>query len=568
MNGDVSAAISVPLYKHDVCPLPSTSVTIHRLVTMAPAKYGQLIMLLTQVIFNFPLTAISYNCSSGAIPYPQLTGAQILDISAIPVQNYSVATPPANSTTISFCSVNITYTHPGQNDELHVGIWLPLSGWNGRFQGTGGGGWYTAIETGEPPLAVSQGYAAGFTDGGHSLADALVSPDHWGLVSPGNVNLYTLQDFASVGLHDLAVLGKAVATSFYGTPPKFSYWYGCSTGGRQGLMLAQRYPEDYDGIVALAPAINWDSMILIAYYGQFLMNQLQVYPPQCEFEAITAAAIAACDAFDGVLDGVISSPELCTVDPNTFVGTPTNCSNDGPQAVTSAAASIVSGVWNGAVSTNGSLLGGPLKGGPLNKDAVLQSLTLPTLLNPICSTSNSTNCAGISFTISPDWIRIFLEKDPDFDPTKITHSQYDRFLHDSIDQYRSIIGTTDADLTPFRDAGGKMLTWHGTADQVISPSNSISYYERVLQRDPQAGEYYRLFEAPGTRHCSPGSGPYPVDALAVVAQWVEEGVVPETLIAEGQTGNGSTVRRELCPWPSKQKYVGGDPSVPESFSCV
>lgn len=539
----------------------------------------QLAVMAMQALLGLASITAAQTCSSDAIPHPQLAGAQILDLSAAPVQNLMTATLEdgdvlaANLTGLNFCEVNITYTHPGQNDELHVGIWLPLDGWNGRFQGTGGGGWFTGIPGNGVAWAVSEGYAAGYTDGGHSTDAALVSPDYWGLVSPGNVNLYALQDFASIGLHDLAVLGKAVTASFYGTPPKYSYWNGCSTGGRQGLMLAQRYPEDYDGIVALSPAINWDSVIVLAYYGQFLMNQLQTYPPQCEFEAITAAAIAACDPLDGLQDGIIASPELCTFDPRNLTGTPTRCPPPGPQTITSTATQIVHGVWTGALSSNGTLLGGPLKGAPIAKDATLASLSsLPTLLNTTCSIpSPSTNCTptGNPFSILPDWQRIFLAKDPAFDPTQITQAQFDRFLHDSINQYRSIIGTTDADLGPFRAAGGKMITWHGMADQLLSLNSPISYYERVVAGDPQARDFYRLFEAPGTAHCARGVGPYPVDVQGAVVRWVEEGVVPERLGAEGtKAGGGGKFTRELCAWPLKQRYRGGDPEDGASFDCV
>lgn len=565
---------------------------------MAPTQYVWLVMALTQNLLALVTAVSAYKCTPDAIPFPELPGAQILNLSAAPVQNYSTTTVPdgevlaANLTGLSFCDVNITYTHLGQNDELHVGIWLPLSGWNGRYQGTGGGGWYTGLREPGLPWAVSQGYAAGYTDGGHSTEDDLVTPDHWGLVGPGNVNLYALQDFASVGLHDLAILGKAVTTSFYGTPPKYSYWNGCSTGGRQGLMLAQRYPEDYNGIVALSPAVNWDTVLLTGYYGQFLMNQLQIYPPQCEFEAITTAAIAACDALDGVTDGIISSPELCSFDPHTVIGKLTNCPNGGPQAITSAAASIVSGVWTGALSTNGSLLGGSLRGGPFNKDAPLASPTLPTILNTTCisnpsscnnTTTPTTNCTGNPFAIFPDWIRIFLRRDPAFDPNTLTHPEYDRLVHASVNEYRSVIGTADPDLRPFRDAGGKMVTWHGMADPLLSPASARSYYEVVSRGDPgRVGDYYRFFEAPGTGHCLPGRGPYPRDVLGVVRRWVEEGEVPERLLAEAEGqkkeeeeeekesgGTGRvTVRRELCPWPLKQRYVGGDPNLLESFDCV
>jgi hypothetical protein len=238
-------------------------------------------------------------------------------------QNYSYA--PLNITGLNFCNVNITYTHPGYNDTIHVQVWLPLKGWNQRFQGTGGSGFVTGVFDQALAPAVAQGYSAVSTDGGHELN--VTSAAAWALVSPGNVDWNLLQDFASTALNDMTVLGKAVTKSYYGTAPKYSYWNGCSTGGRQGLMMAQRFPDAYDGILAAAPAINWPSFIVAEYWGQFMMNQLGVYPPQCEFDAITTAAVSACDALDGLVDGIIASPEKCHFNPHILVGKSFNCSS-------------------------------------------------------------------------------------------------------------------------------------------------------------------------------------------------------------------------------------------------
>jgi hypothetical protein len=200
------------------------------------------------------------SCSANTIAYPKLFGAQILALSAYERHNYSL--PLLKITSLNFCNVNITYTHPGYNDSINIQVWLPLTGWNERFQGTGGAGYATGVMDQALAPAVAQGYAAVSTDGGHAV-DALT--ESWALVSSGNVNFDLLEDFASIALNDMTVLGKAVTKSYYGMAPNFSYWNGCSTGGRQGLMIAQRYPNDYDGILAGAPAINWPSFIVAEY---------------------------------------------------------------------------------------------------------------------------------------------------------------------------------------------------------------------------------------------------------------------------------------------------------------
>jgi Tannase and feruloyl esterase len=221
------------------------------------------------------------SCASTGIPYPELFGAEILSLSASTVTNFSFPLPQldmhfaVNITNLNFCNVTIQYTHPGQNDTIIVHVWLPLDTWNGRFMGTGGGGYATDLAFFSLSYAASLGYSAVATDGGH-LSDG-IDPSSWALSSPGNVNWVLLQDFAAVALDDAATIGKAVTTAFYGSPPEYSYWNGCSTGGRQGLMMAQRYPSQYDGIIAAAPAINWDQFIVGGYWPQLVMNQLGIY---------------------------------------------------------------------------------------------------------------------------------------------------------------------------------------------------------------------------------------------------------------------------------------------------
>ena len=226
--------------------------------------------------------AVTNTCTAAAIPYPALFGADIISLSASTVTDFSIPLIQADShftlnvTGLNFCNVTVQYTHPGQNDSINVQLWLPLEGWNGRFMGTGGGGYATETGFQSLPYAVSMGYSAVATDGGH-VSEQYYDPSSWALISPGNVNWALLQDFAAVALDDAATIGKAVTTAYYGSAPEYSYWNGCSTGGRQGLMMAQRYPSQYDGILAAAPAIQWPSGIVAQYWPQLVMNQLGAY---------------------------------------------------------------------------------------------------------------------------------------------------------------------------------------------------------------------------------------------------------------------------------------------------
>jgi hypothetical protein len=492
-------------------------------------------------------------CSPDAIPYPKLLGIQITSLSAYERHNYSVDLPLGGTLTgLNFCNVSVSYTHPGTNDAINVQVWLPLEEWNMRFQGTGGGGYATGdFRALAPPVA--QGYVAVATDGGHAMNG--LNPESWALASPGNVNQYLLLDFASVALNDMAVLGKAITEKYYGMAPKYSYWNGCSTGGRQGIMMAQRYSEQYDGILAAAPAINWPSFLVAEYWGQLVMNQIGVYPPQCELEAIAAAAIKACDCLDGIADGIIAAPGLCHFDPHTLVGQEFSCSG-AMVNISSAAATIVQAFWEGPRTTKGAFLWYGLH----------PDTSFGGLLNTTCSANGT--CYGTPFDIAYHWIRLFIEKDPTFNPANMSFEEFEVVFHQSNQQYQSILGTDDPDLSAFRDAGGKMITWHGLADALIPPNGTVQYYERVMAMDDGVQDYYRFFEAPGVGHCWGGIGPFPGDAFGSLIKWVEEGIAPETLVGTSSSVNGTVRHQPLCPYPLVSAYKGGDPSQASSFECA
>lgn len=487
-------------------------------------------------------------CSVEVLAKPDIFGAHIIDISAHEVNLYShVEESPfgeIETSDLNFCNVTVTYTHPGQHDTIHVTVWLPLEDWNGRFMAVGGGGWIT----GHPYLSaqIQDGYAAASTDGGHGVERSAAS---WALTSPGNVNWNLLQDFAYRALDDMTLIGKAITTSFYENAPKYSYWNGCSTGGRQGLMLAQRSPGLFDGILAAAPAIDWPTFVVSAFWAQQRMHKIDAYPSTCELMAFRAAAIEACDGLDGLVDGIVGAPGLCQFDPSTVVGKEVEC--DGVmKTLTSAGATIAQAAWTGPIDANGKA---PWFG--VNHDALLRSAKDTYVVG---------NGSTRGKTIPEEWISLFIKKDPAYDTTKMTDAEFFSVLKASQREYDSILGTHWPDLSEFRDAGGKMITWHGLADDRIPPNGTSHYYDRVLAATSQVSDFYRYFEAPGVAHCGGGAGPAP-DAHKDLVRWVEEGVAPDTLRAFDQYGKGTV--RELCQYPLVQRFVGGDPKVASSFEC-
>ncbi len=371
----------------------------------------------------------------------------------------------------------MTYTHPGRNDNINVQVWLPADGtWNERLQTQGGSGYqaglhYAGLQA--MKAAMGEGYATAGTDAG---LGSEVTPVNWGLVSPGNPNLNLLENLGSTSLNETAVISKSVIRSFYGQPPKFSYFNGCSQGGRQGYLLAQRYPEAYDGIAASAPAINWNKFFVSSLYSLFLMDSLNYAPPPCEISAFTAAAIAACDGNDGVLDCIISDAESCTFDPMSLVGTVIdNCTDFGtPLTITTEAATIVAGAvspptpicntyffltlsmsqWGGAKRADGSRIWFGV-----NKDATLVGSQTDGAVIP--TTCSGSTCVRGTNALSESWVGPFLYKDMTAVFANVSQVEFDRIAQTSFQQYASFLETADADLSAFRDRGGKMLGYHG-----------------------------------------------------------------------------------------------------------
>ncbi|KAJ4248374.1 hypothetical protein NW762_012704 [Fusarium torreyae] len=496
-------------------------------------------------------------CTSNVFESIKLDNAEILsintNISNVDVPPFPTNEWPTNSTDpVQVCQVTIQYTHLGWNDTINTYVWLPVSGWNKRFVGVGGGGWSTGdiADLGQP---VSNGYAAVTTDGGHLLANRQELT--WAVTSPGNLNWPALQNFAAVSLDDAATLGKAVATEYYGEEPGYSYWNGCSTGGRQGHMMAQRYPTQYNGILATASAFNWDKFIVSEYWPQLVMHSLGYYPPICELDAITKAAIEACDALDGVEDGVISNPELCNFDPVSVVGSSADCTNpSGTIKISKEAARVVSATWRGPETEDGKSLWYGLD----------HSASLAGLANTTCT--SLTNCTSNPFAIASGWLSTFVLQNDSASLEDLTHAEYSRLFRQSVNRFASVIGTADADLTDFKKAGGKLISWHGTADQLIPFKGSVDYYKRVLEGDANAAEYYRFFEAPGVGHCSGGPGWYPGSGFDALVKWVEHGIAPDTLRAE-TVGTNETRSVELCAYPKQITYIGGDANLASSFTC-
>lgn len=290
---------------------------------------------------------------------------------------------------------------------------------------------------------------------------------------------------------------------------------------------------------------------------------LAYYPSECELDAITKYAIEACDEIDGVKDGIISMPGSCHFDPLTVVGETADCtSRNETIRISQNGAKLVSLIWAGAKDTQGS----PLWYG-LNYDAPLKYLA-----GTNCTLPGQSHCEQVPFTISTDWIQVFLSGNSSLDVSTIDHEEFTRLFRASVNQFSSVIGTRDTDLTEFKKAKGKMITWHGMKDELIFFNGTVDYYSRVLEEDPKVHDYYRLFLAPGAEHCTAGIGWYPGNIFQALVDWVENGTAPDTLRAIATpTASGSISpplrTADLCAWPKVLTYVAGDSNEASSFTC-
>lgn len=448
--------------------------------------------------------------------------------------------PDTYSALPAFCRV-AGIISPAPDSSIGFEVWLPVDKWNTKLVAVGNGGysgeiWYPFMAR---PLAA--GYVAASTDTGHlsSPVDASFALKH-----PEKV-----VDFGYRAVHELAIKAKAITVAYYGSPPRHAYWKGCATGGRQGLTEAQRFPADFDGIVAGAPA-NYMTRLSAKYVvaSQVIHTDGGLIPPE-KLPMLHRAVLAACDAMDGVKDEVIGDPQRCNFDPASV-----QCTDaDAPTCLTSAQVVSAQTLYGPMVNprTQVNLFPGISPGSELGWSAGVGAMVAEP----------STLATGIFEFI------VFKKKGWDYKTFDIV-----RDMPIAEDTAGPLLDAIDPDLTPFFDRGGKLLQYHGWADPGIPAQNSIDYFEsvRAAVDDPDLDRYYRLFMVPGMNHCAGGAGPNEFDALKALDAWVETGRPPETIIASRMSAAGVVDRtRPLCPYPKVALYRGeGSTDDAAGFVCA
>ncbi|MBL4820564.1 MAG: tannase/feruloyl esterase family alpha/beta hydrolase [Gammaproteobacteria bacterium] len=436
----------------------------------------------------------------------------------------------------AFCRLKISLT-PSDDSDINMELWLPVAGWNGKYLAVGNGAFTGNVRHSAMIYPLGRGYATSSTDTGHSGNTASFGIDH-----PEKVS-----DFGWRAVHEMAKTSKQIVAAYYQRGPQYSYWTGCSAGGRQGMKEAQRFPNDFDGIVAGAPGLDWTGRAAGALrVARHLEADESARLSSDQRELVYQAAINACDSADGLKDGLISQPEQCRFDPAIL-----QCdSGDGSASCLSKA----------QVNTVRMLYASPVN--PASGRAI-------TGLLP----GSEPGWTDLGWTASArasalDQFRYLVHADPDW---KVDRFDFERDIVKAEQTDNDSLNALNPNLQPFFDRGGKLIQYHGWVDPQISPSNTTQYYQRVT--DELGGrsaihDSYRLFMAPGMAHCARGPGPNSFDSLSALEAWVEQGIAPDSIIAVHRTDGEVDRSRPLCPFPEVAAYDGtGSIDEAENFEC-
>jgi feruloyl esterase len=433
----------------------------------------------------------------------------------------------------AFCRVTASLA-PSTDSDIRIEVWLPESGWNGKLQSVGNGGWAGTIGYVALGAALTSGYATAGTDTGHVGNTAKFAPGH-----PEK-----MIDYGYRAVHEMTVAAKALIAAFYGNGPRLSYWNGCSTGGRQGLMEALRYPTDYDGIIAGAPVnfrthqLTWELWV-----AQAVHKDAASYIPPAKYPAIHQAALNACDARDGVTDGVIDNPTQCRFDPQVI-----ECkAGDAATCLTRPQVEAAQRIYSPAVN-------------PKTKQEIF----------PALQPGSELGWGGLAgpqaVGEAVEFFQYVVFNDPSWDFRSLDFSTG----ADAADQAAAeVLNVTNPNLKPFFDRGGKLLLYHGWNDQLVAPLNTVNYYRNIVSTvGTTAASSVRLFMMPGTNHCAGGAGPNTFDRMKVIEQWVEQGLAPSRIEASHSTAGAVDRTRPQCAYPHVARYTGsGSTDEAANFVC-
>jgi feruloyl esterase len=444
---------------------------------------------------------------------------------------------------------------PTVDSVIRFEVWMPETGWNHRFLGTGNGGFAGSIYYSQMGGNVKRGYATAGTDTGHQ-ADA--EDASWAYKQPEKI-----KDFGWRGLHLTTLRAKQIVAKFYGKGPEKSYFDACSDGGREALMEAERFPADYDGILAGAPANYWTHLVAAGVNeSQVMLRDPGGYISSLKLPAITAAVLAQCDAQDGLKDGILNDPRQCHFDPETLL-----CKNgDALSCLTAPQVKTLETIYHGGVDDKGKLIFPGLM--PGDEADLWKSWIIGDGPGASLYTQN--------------YFRYMVYNDPTW---SVLTANTDDAVKSADANTAEALNSTDPDLSRFAARGGKLILYHGWNDPAISPLNTINYYGQVQSKlgAAKTAEFVRLYMVPGMGHCTGGPGATAFGQFGLptakgpkyglfdaLQTWEEHGAKPDAVIATKYDKAGKVeMTRPLCPYPQVAKYNGtGDPTDAASFACA
>jgi feruloyl esterase len=440
----------------------------------------------------------------------------------------------------AFCRIAASIK-PSRDSDIRIEVWLPAAAaWNGKFQAVGNGGLAGSIMYPALAEALASSYATASTDTGHT---GTASSGEWAKGHPEKV-----VDFGYRAIHEMTVKAKLIIDAYYGRKARYSYWNGCSEGGNQALSEAQRYAEDFDGILAGAPA-NYMTRLQTAgnWISQAIHQEPSTFIPVNKLPALNRAVLEACDAKDGVRDGVLNDPRDCDFDISKL-----QC-RDGDRSTCLSADQIagLKKVYSGPkhAKTGAPLFSGHTLGSELEWGTWIAGTNSPP--------------TNMQHLIQNDFFKYLVFEDAGWDWRSF---DFDKDVAFADKKVGDAVNQIAADLSAFRKRGGKIIQYHGWYDPAIAPGNSIDYFESVQREIGDTSDFYRLFMVPGMYHCRGGPGAIEFDRMAAISRWVEQGIVPDTILA---TSVKRDFTRPLCSYPKVAKFKGsGDPNEASSFVCA
>jgi feruloyl esterase len=516
------------------------------MIRRLPAAF--LLALMTTAFAATPAVSGGTACDSlAALTIPAVS---IRAATAVAPGSFMVPGTRQEMTLPAFCRIE-GVVRPTADSEIKFELWMPpAEAWNGKFQGVGNGGYSGTISYTALAAALRRGYATASTDTGHTGDDMKFGQGH-----PEKV-----VDWAYRSIHVMTETAKVILRNHTGRFPDHSYFVGCSSGGHQALSEAQRFPDDYDGIIAGDPANNRIRQTFGFLYSWIATHGRDGAPilPAAKLTLLTRASVEACDSIDGLKDGLIDDPRRCTFDPGKLLckAAPGAAAGDESLCLTAQQVDAARKMYEGLKSPRTgelSYAGWP-RGSEGFGDTPIQSWRQYVMDPP--------EPMRIGF------FRYFLFHDPNWDYHTI---DWDRDLAYA-EQKLPFMAAVDRDLSPFKKRGGKLLMYTGWADPVVPPQDTVAYYDAVVKAMgglEKTRDFYRFFLAPGMGHCGGGPGPNQFDMLTALEQWVEKGVAPDRIVATHSTNARVDRTRPLCMYPLVARWKGsGSTDEAVNFACV